>query len=288
MGNDKGSFVVYLDIKEIVDELDDAQVAALFRAMLDYQTTGKVPKLSGALRYIFIPIRQQMDRDREKWDKTKAARSESGRKGGLKSGEARAKQKEANEANASFGSSNEANEANEAVNVNVNVNVNDNVNGTVSDSLPDASSLSLSLIEYLNDKVGTEYKADKATTERISILLEDGYTEEQIRTVIDRKCSEWLNDEKMRTYLRPSTLFGDKFPEYVAAPISVAFERERNEADKRESLTEELDQKKQTLDTLRASLEEIPKGTRLGERRLLKEQIAQLEDSIGLIERRLA
>ena len=285
---DKGSFVVYLDIKEIVDELDDAQVAALFRAMLEYQTTGKVPKLSGALRYIFIPIRQQMDRDREKWDKTKAARAESGRKGGLKSGETRAKQKEANEANASFGSRNEANEANEAVNVNVNVNDNVNVNGTVSDRLPDASLLSLDLIQYLNEKTGSDYKADKANTERVQSLLDAGYTPLQLRTVIDKKCADWMSDEKMRTYLRPSTLFGDKFPEYVAAPISVAFERERKEADKRESLTEELDQKRQTLDTLRASLEEIPKGTRLGERRLLKEQIAQLEDSIGIIEGRLA
>lgn len=124
MANEKGSFVVYTDIKEIIDDLDDKQVADLFRAMLDYQVTGKVPKLTGSLKYIFIPIRQQMDRDREKWDKTRASRSESGRKGGLKSAESRAKQNEANQANASFGSSGEANEANQAVTVTGTVTVN--------------------------------------------------------------------------------------------------------------------------------------------------------------------
>lgn len=123
MGKDKGSFVVYTDLKEIVDDLDDSQVAALFRAMLEYQTTGKDPKLSGALKYIFIPIRQQMDRDAEKWEQTRVSRAESGRKGGLKSGEARAKRKEANEANAPTASSNEANEA-------------VNVTGTVTASVP--------------------------------------------------------------------------------------------------------------------------------------------------------
>ena len=152
----------------------------------------------------------------------------------------------------------------------------------------DASSLSLSLIDYLNGKAGTDYKATKSVTKRIAELIANGYTEEQIRTVIDKKCAEWLHDEKMRAYLRPSTLFGDRFEEYAAAPVSIALERERNEADRKETLTRELAEKKQTLGVLRESLDEIPKGTRMDERRLLKDQIAQLEDSIGLIEGRLA
>ena len=128
----------------------------------------------------------------------------------------------------------------------------------------------------------------KSVTKRIAELIESGYNEEQIRTVIDKKCAEWLHDEKMRSYLRPSTLLGDRFEEYAAAPVSIALERERHEADRKETLTRELAEKKQTLGVLRESLDEIPKGTRMDERRLLKDQIAQLEDSIGLIEGRLA
>lgn len=283
MANEKGSFVVYTDIKEIIDDLDDKQVADLFRAMLDYQVTGKVPKLTGSLKYIFIPIRQQMDRDREKWDKTRASRSESGRKGGLKSAESRAKQNEANQANASFGSSGEANEANQAVTVTGTVTVNGDVTGTVSDSLPDAGLLSFDLIQYLNEKTGSDYKADKANAVRVQSLLDAGYSPDQLRSVIDKKVDEWMTDEKMRPYLRPSTLFGDKFGEYLAAPISIAAERERDQKKKQSDLNRELSEKRQALSDLKESLA----GADKTERRHLRENIAILEDSIGLIERRL-
>ena len=127
MSESTNSFVVYTDIKEILDDLDDTQVATLFRTMVNYRLTGKAPKLTGSLKYIFIPIRQQMDRDAEKWESKRAARAESGRKGGLKSAEVRAKQKEANASNASFASSNEANQA---VTVNATASVNDTVTVT--------------------------------------------------------------------------------------------------------------------------------------------------------------
>lgn len=284
---DKGSFVVYTDIKEIVDELTDEQVATLFRSMLDYQITGKDPKLTGTLKYIFIPIRQQMDRDAEKWGKIKEKRAAAGRIGGQRSAETRAKQNEANQANATFASSGEANEANQAVTVTGTVTVNGNVTGTVSDSLPDPCLLSFDLIQYLNEKTGSDYKADKANADRVRTLLGQGYTPVQLRSVIDKKVAEWYGDEKMRAYLRPSTLWGAKFPEYVSAPVSIGQERERDEAKKRETLEAELTEKKETLSTLRASLDEIKPGTRLDERRALKEQIALLEDSIKIIEGRL-
>lgn len=140
MSESKDSFVVYTDIKEILDDLDDVQVAALFRGMVNYRITGKDPKLAGMLKYIFIPIRQQMDRDREKWERTRASRAESGRKGGIASGKSRKKANEANEANASdekplklklSKTSKKPNEANEAVNVTANVNVTDTVTANV-------------------------------------------------------------------------------------------------------------------------------------------------------------
>ena len=136
MSESKDSFVVYTDIKEIIDELDDKQVATLFRAMVDFRITGKAPKLTGTLKYIFIPIRQQMERDKEKWEQTRASRAESGRKGGIASGKSRKKTNEANEANASeekplklrvSRTAENSNEANEAVNVTVPVTVTDNV-----------------------------------------------------------------------------------------------------------------------------------------------------------------
>ena len=87
----------------------------------------------------------------------------------------------------------------------------------------------------------------------------------------------------MRSYLRPSTLFGDKFGEYLAAPISIAAERERDTKKKKAGLSKELDEKRKALAYMKDSLKEATKE----ERRNLRDQIAILEDGISLIERRL-
>ena len=63
MAKERKGFVIYGDLKEVTDELTDGQVAELFRGMLDYFTTGKEPKFDGVLKFVFIPIKQQMDRD---------------------------------------------------------------------------------------------------------------------------------------------------------------------------------------------------------------------------------
>ena len=47
--------------------------------------------------------------------------------------------------------------------------------------------------------------------------MREGYTVEDFRRVIDHKASEWMEDEKMREYLRPETLFGTKFEGYLQA-----------------------------------------------------------------------
>ena len=68
MSKDQKGFIVYGDIKAVIDELTDEQVAQLFRGMVEYFTTGKAPKFSGVLKFVWITIKQQMDRDKEKYD----------------------------------------------------------------------------------------------------------------------------------------------------------------------------------------------------------------------------
>lgn len=68
MSKEQKGFIVYGDIKAVIDELNDEQVAQLFRGMVDYFMEGKVPKFSGVLKFVWITIRQQMDRDKEKYD----------------------------------------------------------------------------------------------------------------------------------------------------------------------------------------------------------------------------
>lgn len=265
MADNKNSFLVYAaDIKETLDGLTDEQVAALFRGMVDYQITGIAPEFSGVLKFAFIPIRQQMDRDNTKWEQIKQKRAESGRIGGRRSGEARkAKaENEANEASASKSKQTKQNEANEAVNVNVNVN--DNVNVNVSDSFDAVSDgpapLSSSLISYLNEKAGTNYYVTAAVVSRIGELLEAGYTGEDMRAVIDSKVAEWKDIEKMRPYLRPRTLFGDKFEEYAAAPVPIEIEDDRKRAERIVQLHQQRRSESESLSEILDRMQIIREG----------------------------
>lgn len=64
------------------------------------------------------------------------------------------------------------------------------------------------VIEYLNAKTGSAYKASsKANISVIRARLNDNYTVEDCKKVIDIKAGQWLNDPEMSRYLRPSTLF---------------------------------------------------------------------------------
>jgi uncharacterized phage protein (TIGR02220 family)/predicted phage replisome organizer len=77
----------------------------------------------------------------------------------------------------------------------------------------------ISIVEYLNSKAGTGYKATTAKTKTaIKARLAEGFTLEDFKTVIDKKCTDWLGSE-YEQYLRPETLFGTKFESYLNAKI---------------------------------------------------------------------
>ena len=76
-----------------------------------------------------------------------------------------------------------------------------------------------SVIDYLNEKTertGKEkYSSTSAKTQTlIKARLREKYELEDFKTVIDKKCKEWLGTD-MEKYLRPETLFGNKFESYL-------------------------------------------------------------------------
>ena len=72
------------------------------------------------------------------------------------------------------------------------------------------------IVEYLNNKIGAHYKPNgKKMKELIRARMNEGYTGEDFKTVIDKKFKSWGKDPKMSLYLRPSTLFGTRFGEYL-------------------------------------------------------------------------
>ena len=73
------------------------------------------------------------------------------------------------------------------------------------------------IVSYLNEKAGTAYRATTAKTKTaIKARMAEGFTIADFRTVIDKKCKEWIGTEYEK-YLRPETLFGTKFEGYLNA-----------------------------------------------------------------------
>lgn len=72
-----------------------------------------------------------------------------------------------------------------------------------------------SIVSYLNNKAGTKYRTSTSKTKQcINARLKEGYTIDDFYLVIDKKCNEWMNTE-MEKFIRPETLFGNKFESYL-------------------------------------------------------------------------
>lgn len=71
------------------------------------------------------------------------------------------------------------------------------------------------VVDYLNQKAGTAYRSTTANTvKHISARISEGYSVDDFKTVIDKKCTEWCGTE-FEKFLRPDTLFGTKFEGYL-------------------------------------------------------------------------
>lgn len=71
------------------------------------------------------------------------------------------------------------------------------------------------IVDYLNAVTDSKYKhTTKKTIDCINARLNDGYGIDDFKKVIDIKSKEWLNTD-MQQYLRPETLFGNKFEGYL-------------------------------------------------------------------------
>ena len=76
------------------------------------------------------------------------------------------------------------------------------------------------IVVFLNEKTGKNFKTTSKTTQRhISARLNEGFTVEDFKRVIEKKTEQWKDDKKMNAYLRPETLFGTKFESYLQEDV---------------------------------------------------------------------
>lgn len=99
-------------------------------------------------------------------------------------------------------------------------NINDNIDNKLDNIIELKDNVPYQeIVNYLNNSAGTNYRASsKKTRELIKARINEGYTLEDFKVVIEKKTRDWINDNKMKAYLRPETLFGTKFEGYLNQP----------------------------------------------------------------------
>ncbi len=220
------SFVFYSSYYEALAEFDEIIQAHLFKVICEYALYGTIPELSGIEKALFTLIKPTIDSNEKRYN--------NGKKGG------RPKKTNGFENEKPTVINSETNGfENEKPNVNVNDNVNANVNVNETgnedflpgkpDDVPSSSEPKKKkksnipkhpeayeeIISHLNHKANTLYRPSSTSNQKyIDARLNEGYTVENFITVIDKKCAEWIGTD-MEKFLRPETLFGNKFESYL-------------------------------------------------------------------------
>ena len=200
----KKGFVFYSNWAAMIEELPDDMVGQLLKMICRYEFSGEVIESDPIVTAIFKGIKPSLDMNSEKYQK-KVERV-----------------KEAREKRISMKSDRNQTEINMKSDRNqseikcITDTVTDTDTVTVSskeDSIyivgkPDFTSEIKQIIDYLNKKTQSNFKAKtEATKKSIIARLKEGYTVEDFFRVIDAKVKDWSDDPDMREYLRPQTLF---------------------------------------------------------------------------------
>ncbi len=70
MGRKRPFFPVYFRHRELIDELEDHEVAQVFRALLVYAEEGTEPQFCGVAKVVFLALRRDVDESLEHYEET--------------------------------------------------------------------------------------------------------------------------------------------------------------------------------------------------------------------------
>lgn len=220
----KENFLLKKSAIEVFESLSDEDAGKLIKGILRY-VNKKDMELSGYLKTIFIPIKQEIDSNEKKYEEICNMRKEIGKLGGAPKGNKNAEKEKTTkrlkkQPKQPKGSKN--NQNNLTCHNHIHIHNQDNNKELIGygeeekkkKTTNDTSRLG-EIVEYLNSKAGTHYRTStKMTEEKINARLNEGYSLNDFIAVIDNKCADWLGTN-MAIYLRPETLFGNKFESYL-------------------------------------------------------------------------
>ena len=130
--NNQNSFIMYIDYDKHFEYLSKEELADLMLAIWRWQRSGEEPNgLTAATMIAFSFIKQDMERNNEKWLKEKEAKSIAGKKGMQKRWNGEKEITNDNKIYQNITDNNRVITDDNKNNIYVNVNVNDNVNDSV-------------------------------------------------------------------------------------------------------------------------------------------------------------
>ncbi len=78
----KDSFILYLEHREIFETLNDEEAGKLIKAIFEFEDTGQISGLEKSLQIAFIPIKNALNRNKEKYERVCKRNRENGKLGG--------------------------------------------------------------------------------------------------------------------------------------------------------------------------------------------------------------
>lgn len=246
----KDNFLLKKSQKEVFEQLTDEEAGKLIKGIFQYATTGE-NKLEGYLNIIFIPIKNEIDKNEERyikvcernkkniekrWD-TKNTTGKSGIPNDTKNTDNHNHIHLENKSNSNRGMGEEEEKK-------------ETFKDTDDDGL--LSEISKKVIEHLNKIAGTNFRyTSKLNRSKINARLNEGYKLDDFIDVINKKHKEWQGTEFER-YLCPETLFGNKFEKYLNQKEIVKKEVSTPEWFNKEIKKEELtDEQRELAERLR-------------------------------------
>ena len=210
--SEKENILILLGDYVAVRNFSNTDAGKLFHTICRYALGENIGDLEDKIQVAFNFFKNRLEKNRKNWEKTRKARIESGKLGGL-----------AKQANANFAKQNEQTVANVAVSDNVNVSdsvcVNDiknSVNNIKNKASP--SDAVITILEDLNKRTKSKKGFSplaQSNQNLIKARMSEGFTVENFITVNEKKVKQWLHDPEMSKYLRPATLYGNKFDGYL-------------------------------------------------------------------------
>jgi len=205
-------FTIYKEYYELITLLTEREQQELLLAITKFMFEDVEPTLNDKQTKIFNNLRRPLEKSKKRSKCGSITKSNENQE----ENETKTKENQ-KEIKTKSNENQKENESKTHQDVNVIVNVNDNVDVNVNKiTIAEIKGI----IEYLNIKSNSHYKysTDKTQT-LIKARIKDGFTLDDFKIVIDKKCEEWLGTD-FEKFLRPETLFSNKFEGYLNQKIT--------------------------------------------------------------------